>query len=366
MSVKIISMSKRQFAMKLATIQLCLKFYLQMAEILEMDFVIVDETVNRYGWRLLIDGIDTSGFMKNPVCPVQHNTYEASIGKWKNFRKDNGRLIGTLEFDPEDEQAVKLYRKYKNGYMNAVSVSIIPIEESEDPQYLLPGQKYPTITKSELLEVSVVTVPGQKNSVKLCKPDGSDYRLSLITKHTTMTENVEQLKQELEQARRLNAENLIKLHKTRGVVTDAEADELIALAQLDYERVSRLLDARQPVQDKTGENLAKQLVAMHASRLGLTPDEIAMYEKAAQTDYEATRKALEARKGKEVIDAFVSGMQTPENRTDDRAKWTFLDYYKNDPLALEAMAKNDPERFKRLEAEFLDESKKLGCNITPA
>jgi len=335
-----------------------------MAEILELDFVIVDETVNRYGWRLLIDGIDTTGFLKNPVCPVQHNTFEASIGRWKNFRKDNGRLLGTLEFDPDDDLAIKLYRKYQKGYMNAVSVSIIPIEESEDPQYLLPGQKYPTITKSELLEVSVVTVPGQKNSVKLCKPDGSKYQLNLITKHTTMTENLEQLKQELEQARRLNAENLIKLHKARGVVTDAEADELIALAQLDYERVSRLLDSRQPVQDKSGENIAKQLVALHASRLGLTPDEIAMYEKAAQTDYEATRKALEARKGKEVVDNFINNLQGAS--TNDRDKWTFLDFYKNDPLALEAMAKNDPERFKRLEAEFLNESKNMGCYTTPA
>ena len=51
--------------------------------------------------------------------------------------------------------------------MNAVSIHVIPLEESELPEHLEKGKRYSTITKSELLEVSLVTVPGQKNAVKL-------------------------------------------------------------------------------------------------------------------------------------------------------------------------------------------------------
>jgi len=331
---------------------------------LELDFVIVDDSVNRYGYRILVEGINLDGFLKNPVCPLQHNTYDVSVGRWKNLKVEGGRLTGTLEFDGDDESAVKLYNKYKKGYMNAVSLAIIPIEESDDPMYLLPGQKYPTVTKSELLEVSLVTVPGQKNAVRLVKPDGTAYQLSLLTKNRSMEneKNLEQLQQELAEARRLNAENLVKLHKARGVVQDEEEQSLITLALTDYKSVSQLLEARKT----NGSNdLAKQLVALHAERLGLTAEEVAFYEKAATADYEGTRRVLEARKGKDALDTFLLNMKsTPAAGADDRSSWTYLDWYKKDLPGLQLMAKNDPDRFKRLEADFLNESKRQG--IYPA
>ncbi len=322
----------------------------------ELDFVITDESVNRYGYRILVDGINTDGFLKNPVCCVQHNTYDVSVGKWKNLRVEEGKLIGTLEFDPNDDTAIKLYNKYKNGYMNAVSLQIIPIEESDDPRYLLPGQTYPTITKSELLEVSLVTVPGQKNAVKLCKPDGTPYTLQLLTKQNTMTEkNVEQLQHELAEARKINAKNLVHIHKLRGVVQEGEEEILTELAQQDYDKVFQMLEKRKPPVIEQ----AKQLVELHASRLGLTPEETEYYIKAAQNDYEGTRKILEARKGKEVIDAFLVTAANGEAAKNDRSKWTYLDWYKNDLKGLQDMAKNDTARFKRLEADFLNENTEL-------
>lgn len=329
-----------------------------------IDFLIIDESINRYGYRIMVDGINIDGFLKNPVCCVQHNTYDVSVGRWTNLRKEDGKLLGTLEFDADDDTAKKLYNKYKKGYMNAVSLSIIPIEESEDPKYLLPGQTLPTVTKSELLEISLVTIPGLKNAVKLVKPDGSEYKLSLITNKRTMENNktVEQLQQELNELQKLNAENLVKLHQQRGVVQEDEIDALISLALTDYKALARLLEARK-VEKGVVTDVAKQLVALHAQRLALTPEEIAFYEKAASMDYEGTKKILEARKGIETINAFVNNLEFNANKQDDRSKWTYLDWYKKDLNGLQSMAKNDPARFKRLEAEFLNESTQLGITI---
>lgn len=342
-----------------------------MDELLELEFVVVDETVNRYGYRILVEGIDTEGFMKNPVACLQHNTYDVSVGRWKNLRKDNGRLIGTLEFDGEDETALKLYKKYKRGYMNAVSVAIIPKEESDDPEYLLPGQKYPTVTRCELLEISLVTVPGQKNAVKLVRPDGTIYNLNLISKskHKAMNDKTtEQLQNELQQLRQLNAQNLIKLHRLRGVVQDGEEEALLSLALGDYETVSRMLEARKGSSQGNGEQqqLAKQLVALHTERLGLTTSEITIYELAATADYETTRKILESRKGLRELSTFVGELNgAAKSLSNDRQSWGYLDWYKNDLQGLQQMAQNDPDQFKRLEAEFLNESQKQGFTITP-
>ena len=130
----------------------------QLPEVLERDFIITDESVNRYGWRLLVGGVDLDGFIKNPVCCVQHSTWLIPVGKWKNVRVDGQELKGTVEFDRNDDEAVRLYWKYEDGYMNAVSLNVAPIEESDDAAMILPGQKYPTLTKSELLEISLVTI----------------------------------------------------------------------------------------------------------------------------------------------------------------------------------------------------------------
>lgn len=338
---------------------------------MDIEFVIVDETINRYGYRILVDGIDTEGFMKNPVACLQHNTHDVSVGRWKNIRKENGRLIGTLEFDDEDETAIKLYKKYKRGYMNAVSVAIIPIEESEDPEYLLPGQKYPTVTRCELLEISLVTVPGQKNAVRLVKPDGTAYNLNLISKskHKAMNEKTtEQLQQELQRLRVTNAENLIKLHVLRGVVQEGEKESLQSLALHDYETVARMLEARKVTDNGYNQQqlLAKQLVALHAERLGLTASEVTLCELAATADYQTTRKILESRKGVNELNAFIGDIKNTASASNgNRQSWSYLDWYKNDLQGLLQMAQNNPDQFKRLEAEFLADSQKQGLTITP-
>ena len=347
----------------------------KLPEVLEHDFVVTDESVNRKNWRLLVSGIDLVGFLLNPVCCVQHNTYMIPVGKWKNLRIENNVLKGTVEFDPYDEMAVTLYWKYKDGYMNAVSLHIVPIEESSEPSLLLPGQKYPTVTKSEMLEISLVTIPGQKNAVniKLSTPDGEDYKLSLLT-NTSKTMNkeektVEQLQAELKVEKQLNADNLIKLHKQRGVLQDGEIEPLKKLAMTDYESVSRMLDARQPADTSAGkqeadprEVLADALVKLHFDRGAISDPEKSVYKLSAISDYEATRKILEAKQGKQDVQSFVQGMGNQESTAgnDERSKWTYLDYYKKDMRALHLMEKNEPEKYKKLVADFQDESISMG------
>ncbi len=117
----------------------------KLPDALEIDFIICDNSLNRKGWRLEVVGIDTTGFLKNPVCIVQHDMWTLSVGKWKNLRVDGDKFLGTLEFDKNDDDAVKLYWKYVDGYMNAVSLHILPVEESNDPSMLVLGQTYATV-----------------------------------------------------------------------------------------------------------------------------------------------------------------------------------------------------------------------------
>ena len=116
----------------------------ELPEVLEIPFVICDNSVNRYSWRLLVGGIDLKGFKMNPVCCYQHDTYSVAVGRWKDLKIVGEELHGIVEFDRNDEESVKLYWKYKDGFMSAVSLNIITLETSEDKKLLLPGQKYPS------------------------------------------------------------------------------------------------------------------------------------------------------------------------------------------------------------------------------
>lgn len=335
---------------------------------LEHDFIICDNTVNRYGWRLLVEGIDYSGFLKNPVCCLQHNTYSIPVGKWKNLRVENEQFKGTAEFDRNDEEAVKLYWKYKDGYMNAVSLNVIEIETSEEKKYLLPGQVRETLIKSELLEVSLVTLPGNKNAVKLTAPDGTLRQLNLISNNnnTTMAKEektVDQLLAELAASRKLNADNLVALHKQRGVLADGEIPHLQQLALDNYENVQKMLEARPaPVTAPSGEgtaskeSLADALVKLHFERGAITDPEKAIYRLSAIDNLDATKKVLEAKSGRDNLQTFMQGIGANTGKQnadpDDRSTWTYLDYYKKDMHALALMEKNEPDKFKQLEAAF--------------
>jgi hypothetical protein len=297
----------------------------ELPEVLEIDFIICDNTLNRKGWKLLVEGIDTEGFLKNPVCVVQHNTWSVPVGKWKNLRVENGQLLGTVDFDRNDEDAVKLYWKYKDGYMNAVSLHIIPLIESEESSMLVQGQRYPTITKSELLEVSLVTIPGQKNAVKLCTPEGGDYKLNIINNksETQMKEeekdksSIEEMQKKLDAACEKNAKNLVKLHVQRGVVQDGEVDSLEKLAMSDYDTVEKLLEARTPAKSEKTED-----------------------------------KGEEGKKLSEEVKKFAQNSDPGKSGGNERDAWTYYDYFRKDPKALNLMREKEPEKFKKLEADF--------------
>lgn len=336
----------------------------ELPEVLEHDFIICDESVNRYGWRLLVAGIGLVGFLKNPVCCVQHYTNAIPVGKWKNLRVEGSEFKGTVEFDRNDEEAVKLYWKYKDGYMSAVSLNVIPIEESEDSKLLLPGQKCATLVKSELIEISCVTIPGQANAVKLSTPEGKEYKLNLLTENKSMAKEektVEQLCQELEAQKKLNADNLITIHKNRGVVADGEIDSLKKLALADYDATSTMLLAREvPKVEKTetsAETLADALVKLHFDRGAITEGEKAIFKGAATLDYDGTKKVLEAKTGKDGLQTFVQGMTQGANsptpvESNERAGWGYYEYFTKDPQALALIEKNEPEKFKKLQLDF--------------
>lgn len=103
------------------------------------------------------EGFDLKNFKKNPVIPWSHNYWEPPIAKSIKTWVDTD-LMFQPKFDMADEFAVKIFNKYKGGFLTSFSVGFIGQEftprDEKDPWF--GGREF---TKMELLEISCVAVP---------------------------------------------------------------------------------------------------------------------------------------------------------------------------------------------------------------
>lgn len=130
-------------------------------------FVASTASSDRYGDIIEQSGWSLEAFKRNPIVLFNHNSLDLPIGRGKVEIK-NGQLMIDVEFDKNDEFAQKIEDKVKQGFISAVSVGFNPIEsipraqlEKTHKYYSKYGTYY---TKSELLEVSIVTIPANSEA----------------------------------------------------------------------------------------------------------------------------------------------------------------------------------------------------------
>lgn len=123
-------------------------------------FVLSDGTkINSKGYKIDINGLDISRFETNPIMLYEHNT-ERVIGRWIDLLKSATQLTATPEFDTEDDEAMRIAGKVERGFLNGASIGIIVHEI----QFI---NGVDVVTKSELYEASIVSVPSDSGAVRL-------------------------------------------------------------------------------------------------------------------------------------------------------------------------------------------------------
>ena len=121
-----------------------------------------DETLDRYGEVMTVNGWDLKWYKKNPVFLWAHDSHSLPIGKAIKVKKEEDGLMFDIEFAVKEYPfAETVYKMYKGGYMNAVSVGFIAKEKTYNPD-----NGIMTVDKSELLELSAVPVPANPNALQ--------------------------------------------------------------------------------------------------------------------------------------------------------------------------------------------------------
>lgn len=133
-----------------------------------LEFVLSDETVDRYGDVVVASGWDLRNFKKNPIALFGHQS-SFPIGRWSNIRVEGGKLLAKLNLAARgtSQRIDELIGLVEQGILRAVSVGFRALEQEPiDKEKPYGGYRY---TKSELLETSLVSVPANPAALALAK-----------------------------------------------------------------------------------------------------------------------------------------------------------------------------------------------------
>lgn len=137
---------------------------------------ISNETVNCYGTWVKTSGVDITQYEKNPVLLWMH-WRGVIIGCIKDLKVEGEDITGEPYFDEVREESKQAKLQFDKGTLKMASANFDIIETSEDAALLKPGQTRPTVTKSKLIEVSMVDIGGNDDAITLCH-DGKELKLA--------------------------------------------------------------------------------------------------------------------------------------------------------------------------------------------
>ena len=149
---------------------------------MKKSFVLHDETLNTYGFRMLTSGADLTEFIKNPVMLLNHNDWSLPIGRWENIRTEGGKILGDPVFNLKDvkkDGGAEIAQLVSDDFIRMASIGAWPpLEVSDDQLLKLPGQTLPTVTKWKVREASIVTIGGNHNALAFYDADGNTIDLT--------------------------------------------------------------------------------------------------------------------------------------------------------------------------------------------
>ena len=231
---------------------------------------ISNESLNCYGTRVLTSGMNVEQYNRNPVLLYMHERGQV-IGVVKDLKVEGEDVTGELVFDEATELSRRCKKQWEFGSLKMVSVGIDIVETSEDPKFLVQGQRAPTITKSKLFEVSLVDIGANDDAIALHKDgvrltlgkDAADVLPPLHIKNNKKRKEMDQEKLALELGLPKDAdEAAISAALAKLKAKDAEAESLRKECDtLRAARIETLVNAA-VAEKKIGEDKKQQFLEL--------------------------------------------------------------------------------------------------------
>ena len=183
-------------------------------------FIASTEGIKRDGMELKSENWELTNYRKNPVFLWAHDYVgnHPPIGR-AEVKLEDKVLKATVTFDSDDPFAASIERKYRNGFLNAVSVgwnTILADGKSWDsPDLSVDDFRY------DLLDISAVPVPGDPDALE-------DRRRSLIEELIDELDDDDQDPPTNRPQRRLDVSTPWEPATELARATDSQREEMMA------------------------------------------------------------------------------------------------------------------------------------------
>ena len=137
---------------------------------------ISSESLNCYGTWVRTGGVDLEQYNRNPVLLWMH-WRGMVVGCIKDLRVEGTDITGEPWFDEVREESRLCKQQWEKGTLRMCSPNFEILETSEEPGLLKPGQTRPTVTKSKLVEVSMVDIGGNDDNTVILSYRGGELKL---------------------------------------------------------------------------------------------------------------------------------------------------------------------------------------------
>ena len=174
-------------------------------ENVRISYVASTDAIDRYG-DVVSQNWELVAYKNNPVILWNHDQMAPPIGRATSVEVQDGQLMIDVEFDMADPHAAMIARKAQAGFINAVSVGFQPIEMTQRSELPKDHEAYGSegvfYQRSELLELSVVTVPANGQATAAIAAKSLSFkdlegifkkrsRLDLINRHIMQVKETE-------------------------------------------------------------------------------------------------------------------------------------------------------------------------------
>jgi HK97 family phage prohead protease len=313
--------------------------------------LISDDSENSFKFVLETKGADLSHFKRNPVLILAHDITKMPIGRLEDIKIEGDKITGVPDFDDDDEVAMKAYKKYEKGYLNAASVGFNPTEISTEDDGK--GQKtLKAVTKWTLQEVSLVSVPSNPNALQL----SYDVKEASVQAATQLAADNIVKPQEPK-----NPKDMKGIAMKLGLHENATEQEItLAIDGLQTQLSARQVDAlvmdakaKGHFAEQGSEMAFRTLAASSLSNAKAFVDSLPELKSAAADAKTATEPApVVATTLMANLAKAQDATAAVQNATVDKANWTYLQWSKEDPKGLLEIKRNDPSRYSRLAADY--------------
>lgn len=145
----------------------------------ELDFIASDETLDRYGEVVKLDGWEVDEYLANPVVPDSHryDSIAFLLGQTTELKIAGGKMHNRVRFAMDNPLGAMAYKMAKGRFIRSESVGFIPKAWTPGKTKEEPAR---TFTKQSLLEISLVIVPANPGAtVGLALKSGAITRADL-------------------------------------------------------------------------------------------------------------------------------------------------------------------------------------------